>query len=265
MSTLSRFREPLYQIARDAGKAILEIYQDPTRFDVDYKSDKSPLTAADQAANEIIIKGLKALPDGFPIISEESKMLDYDVRREFEYCWLVDPLDGTKEFIKRNDEFTVNIALVKSGQSVVGLIYVPVTGACYFAAQDEGAWRLDCEPAIRLTCASFDITQSGLRVLCSRSHLSPATQDYVNQLNDPVLVPQGSALKFTVMAEAKGDIYPRIGPTMEWDTAAAHILLNEAGGEIIEFASGKPLRYNKESLLNPDFIAYGNGQLESGE
>ena len=261
MTRLSRFKDPLYKIARNAGVAILKIYEDPSLFNVDYKSDKSPLTAADKAANDIIIDGLKALPEKYPIISEESKKQDYEIRKQFEYCWLVDPLDGTKEFIKRNDEFTVNIALVKSGQPVVGLIYVPVSGACYFAALGEGAWRLDVDPELRLKCASFDINQAGLRVLCSRSHLSEATQDYVDQLDAAVLVPQGSALKFTVMAEGEGDIYPRIGPTMEWDTAAAHILLNEAGGEIIEFASGKPLKYNKESLLNPDFIAFGDGQL----
>ena len=174
---------------------------------------------------------------------------------------MVDPLDGTKEFIKRNGEFTINIALIKNGKPVVGLLYVPVTGACYFAAEDEGAWRIDGQREIQLECAPFNVENPGLRVLCSRSHLSPATQEYVDRLDAAVLVPQGSALKFTVMAEGKGDIYPRIGPTMEWDTAAAHILLNEAGGEIVEFASGKPLTYNKHSLLNPDFIAYGDGAL----
>lgn len=239
----------------------MEIYRDPSLFDVDYKSDKSPLTAADKASNEVILEGLKQLPDNYPIISEESKTQPYEERKLYDYCWLVDPLDGTKEFIKRNGEFTVNIALVKAGKPVVGLIYVPVSGQCYFAASGEGTWRLDEEGDVRLNCASFSLDQPGLRVLCSRSHLSPATQEYVDKLDAPVLVPQGSALKFTVMAEGKGDLYPRIGPTMEWDTAAAHILLNEAGGEIVEFASGRPLRYNKHSLLNPDFIAYASGSI----
>ncbi|MBK8505301.1 MAG: 3'(2'),5'-bisphosphate nucleotidase CysQ [Saprospiraceae bacterium] len=260
--TLGTLKDPLYQIAKDAGAAILEIYQDPSLFEVDYKSDASPLTAADRAANDIIIEGLKRLPEGFPIISEESKMIPYEERKHFDYCWLVDPLDGTKEFIKRNGEFTVNIALVKSGDPVAGIIYVPVTGACYFAAQEFGAWRLDKEADKALQCKPFDIKQSGLRVLCSRSHLSSATKEYVDRLNNPSLVPQGSSLKFTVMAEGDGDVYPRIGPTMEWDTAAAHALLNEAGGGIVEFATGKPLTYNKPSLLNPDFVAFGKGSIE---
>jgi 3'(2'), 5'-bisphosphate nucleotidase len=258
---LDTLKDPLHQIARKAGAAILEIYQDPSLFDVDYKSDASPLTAADRAANDIILDGLKKLPDLFPIISEESKMIPYDERRHFDYCWLVDPLDGTKEFIKRNGEFTVNIALVKSGDPVAGLIYVPVTGACYFAFQNGGAWRLDSEVDKALHCKPFNIKQSGLRVLCSRSHLSLATKEYVDRLDNPTLVPQGSSLKFTVMAEGDGDVYPRIGPTMEWDTAAAHALLNEAGGGIVEFATGKPLTYNKPSLLNPDFVAFGNGLI----
>ncbi|MCB0686283.1 MAG: 3'(2'),5'-bisphosphate nucleotidase CysQ [Saprospiraceae bacterium] len=261
MTALSKFKTPLKEIVQQAGAAILDIYHDPSRFDVDYKSDKSPLTAADKASNEIIIKGLSRLPEGYPIISEESTKQPYESRKLYDYCWLVDPLDGTKEFIKRNGEFTINIALVKLGRPVAGIIYVPVTGACYFAADGEGAWRLDDDREVQLQCATFSLQQSGLRVLCSRSHLSEATQEYVAKLTEPVLVPQGSALKFTVMAEGEGDIYPRIGPTMEWDTAAAHILLNEAGGEIVEFASGKPLTYNKESLLNPDFVAYGKGKI----
>ena len=136
---LGTLRDPLYQIARDASEAILQIYQDPSLFEVDYKSDASPLTAADRAANDIIVEGLKKLPEGFPIISEESKMIPYDERKHFDYCWLVDPLDGTKEFIKRNGEFTVNIALVKSGNPIAGIIYVPVTGACYFAGKRSGS------------------------------------------------------------------------------------------------------------------------------
>ncbi|NND32049.1 MAG: 3'(2'),5'-bisphosphate nucleotidase CysQ [Saprospiraceae bacterium] len=254
-------RESLYAIVKDAGAAILEIYQNPDFFDVDYKSDKSPLTAADKAANDIIIKGLSNLPDKIPIISEESKLLPYQDREHYHYCWLVDPLDGTKEFIKRNDEFTVNIALIKDGNPVLGIIYVPVGGACYFAYKGGGAFRIDGTEDIRLKCDDFIINEHGLRVLCSRSHLSEATQEYLNQLTEPKLVPQGSSLKFTVIAEGKGDVYPRIGPTMEWDTAAAHIILQEAGGNIVEFATGQPLRYNKPSLLNPDFIAFGNGQI----
>ncbi len=259
--TLTRFKDPLYAIVREAGEAILQIYSDPALFDVDYKSDKSPLTAADSASNEIILKGLTSLSEDFPIISEESKTLPYEERRTYDYCWLVDPLDGTKEFIKRNDEFTINIALVRAGKPVVGILYIPVTGACFFGAKGEGAYRIDGETEVRLQCRPFEIGQSGLRVLCSRSHLSAATQEYVDKLDNPVLVPQGSALKFTVMAEGKGDVYPRIGPTMEWDTAAAHILLEEAGGGIVEFATGRPLVYNKPSLLNPDFVAFGKGNI----
>ncbi len=259
---LTQFKEPLCGIVKEAGEAILKIYEDPTLFEVDYKSDNSPLTAADRAANDIIITGLQLLPEVFPIISEESKMLSYEERSTYEYCWLVDPLDGTKEFIKRNGEFTINIALVEKKKPVLGIIYVPVTGACYFAAKGKGAFRIGQGSDTLLECRPFDLNQPGLRVLCSRSHLSEATREYVDRLNKPVLVPQGSALKFTVMAEGNGDIYPRIGPTMEWDTAAAHILLEEAGGGIVEFATGRPLIYNKPSLLNPDFIAFGRGSID---
>ena len=260
-SDLESLKKPLYGIVKAAGASILEIYRNPDLFNIDYKSDKSPLTAADKAANDIIIDGLSKLPNVFPIISEESKLLPYEERSHYDFCWLVDPLDGTKEFIKRNDEFTVNIALVKDGKPVVGIIYVPVSGASYFASLGSGTFRIDGGEENRLACDQFNIEQRGLRVLCSRSHLSPATQEYLNQLSEPQLVPQGSSLKFTVIAEGSGDVYPRIGPTMEWDTAAAHIILQEAGGNVVEFATGQPLVYNKPSLLNPDFIAYGNGQV----
>ncbi|MCL4128861.1 UNVERIFIED_CONTAM: hypothetical protein GTU68_007646, partial [Idotea baltica] len=246
-------------IARAAGKAILEIYNNPSLFAVDYKADKSPLTAADKAANEIICSGLMKLTPEIPIISEENKELPFEQRREYSYCWLVDPLDGTKEFIKRNGEFTVNIALILEGAPVLGVLYIPINDLCYFAAKDLGAFRLEEGGDVKLTCPTFDISQSGLRVLCSRSHLNEETQNFVDALTDPVLIPKGSALKFSVVAEGEGDVYPRIGPTMEWDTAAAHILLEEAGGGLFEFETRKPLTYNKASLLNPNFVAFGKG------
>jgi len=256
---LIALKTPLENIAKAAGKAILEIYNNPALFDVDYKADDSPLTAADKAANEIICNSLMSLTPDIPIISEENKELPYEQRGEFTYCWLVDPLDGTKEFIKRNGEFTVNIALVLDGAPVLGVLYVPISGLCYFAAKDFGAFRLEEPKDVRLTCLPFEINQSGLRVLCSRSHLNAETQQFVDALSEPVLVPKGSALKFSVVAEGAGDVYPRIGPTMEWDTAAAHIILEEAGGGIVEFETRKPLTYNKPSLLNPNFVAFGKG------
>ena len=144
---------------------------------------------------------------------------------------------------------------------VLGILYIPITNECFFGAKGHGAYKLESDDDVRLTCADFNIADEGLRVLCSRSHLSPATQDYLDKLRNPQLVPKGSALKFTVIAEGAGDVYPRIGPTMEWDTAAAQIILEEAGGGIVEFASGKNMTYNKESLLNPDFVAFGKGDI----
>jgi len=258
---LLKLYSPLLTIAKQASQSILSIYDDPDRFNVQIKKDDSPLTAADQASNDIICAGLQNIDAGIPIISEENKQIPFEERSTYNYCWMVDPLDGTKEFVKRNGEFTINIALIEDGAVVLGLMHIPVTAETYFASKGDQAHKERDGKREIIKCRTFDNQAKGLGMVCSRSHLSTATNDYVDKYHDPVLVPRGSALKFTVIAQGDADIYPRLGPTMEWDTAAAQIILESAGGQVLDFESRKPLRYNKENLLNPNFIAFGQGSL----
>ncbi len=251
--------QEVVKIARQAGAAIMAIYGNED-FGVELKADESPLTLADKAANELICTGLERLPVQYPIVSEENKAIPYAERRGFEYNWLVDPLDGTKEFIKRNGEFTVNIALVHRGAPVLGVVHIPCFRETYWAVKGEGAyWERegDTQP---IQAASFRLSDPGLNVVCSRSHLNADTQAFIDQLHAPNLVARGSALKFLILARGEAHLYPRLGPTMEWDTAAAQAVLEEAGGKVIDEETKKPLRYNKESLRNPYFIAYGRLQ-----
>ncbi len=257
---LSSLIVPLKKIAQEAGEAILEVYQSATSFEVEEKKDLSPLTVADKKSNAVICDGLETLVVKYPIVSEENKAIPYDIRKDFNRFWLVDPLDGTKEFIKRNGEFTVNIALVEKGRPVLGIVYAPVLDEMYWAVKGEGAFLEKEGRTSKLKAASFQLTDSGLRVVCSRSHLNPDTQAYVDQLNEPDLVPKGSSLKFLILAKGEAHAYPRLGPTMEWDTGAAQIVLEEAGGLVLNNEDMKPLTYNKESLLNPYFLAYGDLQ-----
>lgn len=245
------------EIARQAGQVILDIYKKSEGVEIERKSDNSPLTIADKAANKVICDGLEKLDFQFPIISEENKEIPYSERKDYKYNWLVDPLDGTKEFIKRNGEFTVNIALIKSGQPVMGIVYAPVLDEMYWALKGEGAYLIKDGKETRISASEFNMTDEGLRVVCSRSHLNQGTQDFVDALNDPELVSKGSSLKFLILAKGEAELYPRIAPTMEWDTGAAQVVLEEAGGKVIDEETKQPLRYNKENLLNPFFIAYG--------
>jgi 3'(2'), 5'-bisphosphate nucleotidase len=247
----------LLEIARKAGAAILEIYHSDADFGVEAKSDDSPLTQADRAANEIICRGLEALPLKIPIISEENKLLSYAERKDWHQCWLVDPLDGTKEFIKKNGDFTINIALVESGQVVAGVVGVPAQDELYWAVKGEGAYLIKNEVETPIEAAAFSQTDSNLNIVCSRSHLTPDTEAFITKYHQPNLVSRGSALKFLLLAKGEAHVYPRIAPTMEWDTAAAQIILEEAGGKVLDFETGKPMRYNRENLLNPSFVAYG--------
>lgn len=249
---------PLIKIVEDASAAILEIYHAAGDIEIQKKGDDSPLTLADQKANEIIIAGLEKLTLQFPIISEEKKLVSYETRSAYEHYWLVDPLDGTKEFIKRNGEFTVNIALIKGDKPVFGIISVPVQDKVYYAIKNKGAFRVENGETTRLKASSYKMTDKGLRVVTSRSHLNDATKNYVAQMDEPQFVPMGSSLKFLVVAEGKADVYPRYGLCMEWDTGAAQIILEEAGGSVLHVDTNKPLVYNKENLLNPFFIANGN-------
>jgi len=244
-------------IAREAGAAILEVYHKTGNIQVDHKADDSPLTLADQAANKVICAGLEQLDQLFPIISEENKLVDYEVRKKYDHYWLVDPLDGTKEFIKRNGEFTVNIALIHHQMPVMGVVYAPVLDEMYWAAKGEGAFLSSATEDRQLEANAFKLTDKDLRVVCSRSHLNESTQSFVDALDSPQLVATGSSLKFLIIAMGNAHLYPRLAPTMEWDTAAAQIVLEEAGGKVLDNDTRAPLRYNKENLLNPYFIASG--------
>lgn len=258
MDLYQKLLPEICKIAIKAGEKILEIYHSDMDFGVEAKADDSPLTIADQQANQVIVDGLKQLEDQFPIISEENKVLSYDVRKEYDHFWLVDPLDGTKEFIKKNGEFTVNIALVKGNRSVLGVVFTPVTGELFYASKGNGAFKTVDKETKSISSNAFSMTDKNLRVICSRSHLNEETQAFVDELNEPELVSKGSSLKFLMLAEGKAELYPRIAPTMEWDTGAAQIILEEAGGTVFQYESKDPLEYNKENLLNPYFIASAN-------
>ncbi len=249
----------LIEIVTAASDKILAIYKDETKFhQVEAKADNSPLTLADQAAHLSIVKGLSALTPGIPILSEEGKEIAIEERKKWTSFWLVDPLDGTKEFIKRNGEFTVNIALIEEGKPVVGIVHIPVSNETYYAYKGGGAFKkVGHSAAFPIHAASFRRTDTELRIVCSRSHLSKEVTAYVSQFDRPEKLSMGSSLKFMLIAEGKADIYPRLAPTMEWDTGAAHIIVEEAGGKVLKHEVNEPLTYNKDHLLNPYFIAFG--------
>lgn len=250
--------------AISGSKQILDIYRE--EIDVAFKEDKSPLTLADRNAHDAICKVLKAT--GLPVLSEEGKKIPYEVREKWDRFWMVDPLDGTKEFIKRNDEFTVNIALISKQQAVMGIILVPVSGLLYFASRQAGAFKISLTDIkdsslenLMKNAESMPLPVSPLKVTVvgSRSHLSPETTDYIQNLlkkqPDLDFVSIGSSLKMCLVAEGKAHIYPRFGPTMEWDTAAGQAIVEIAGGKVLQADSGDPVLYNKPDLLNPWFVA----------
>lgn len=253
----NQFIPQLLDIAKRAGDAILEIYHQSEGIVIDRKADDSPLTEADRAANAIICEGLEKLSIVYPIISEENKAIAYEERKNFEHYWLVDPLDGTKEFIKRNGEFTVNIALVNGNRPILGVVYAPCLEEMYWAVKGEGAYCKKSGETQKLQANQFQLSDANLQLICSRSHLNEATQNFVADFKTPELVSKGSSLKFLLLAKGEAHIYPRLAPTMEWDTGAAQIILEESGGKVIRADDKTPLSYNKENLLNPYFIAYG--------
>jgi 3'(2'), 5'-bisphosphate nucleotidase len=242
-------------IARQAGDRILEVYQ--TDFDVEHKADDSPLTRADLASHRSIVAALQALTPDWPILSEEASELPYETRRQWQRYWLVDPLDGTKEFIKRNGEFTVNIALIEAGYPSLGVVHVPVQNITFAAAEGIGAFRqVDDQTAAQIRVRS--LSDGPVGVVGSRSHPSEQLAGYLNRLGAHEMIPMGSSLKFCVVAEGRADLYPRLGPTSEWDTAAAQCVVEQAGGQVTDTAMQR-LRYNsKESLLNPYFLVFGD-------
>jgi len=257
MINLDSLVKDINKIAIDAGKVILEIYDASKDIEYTKKDDNSPLTKADGAANTVICDSLEQLEVVYPILSEENKEIPYAERSTFDRFWVVDPLDGTKEFIKRNGEFTVNIALVEDGKPILGVVYTPVTEELFYAVKGSGAFKIHSGETTKLSVNQFSKSDAGLRLVCSRSHLNEETQTFVDQYETPDLVSKGSSLKFMILAMGDADIYPRLAPTMEWDTCAAQIVLEEAGGQVINKETMQPLAYNKENLLNPHFIAIG--------
>jgi len=239
-----------------AGEAILAVYANPDRFNTQHKADDSPLTDADLAANAILVERLAELTPDIPILSEESRHAPWSERRHWQSCWVVDPLDGTREFLKRNDEFTVNVALVKHHEPVLGVVLAPALGKAYFAAAGEGAWRQlgDQDPQpIRVVDRKEG---QSWRVVGSRSHSTPAVDAFVQRLGAAELVSMGSSLKLCLIADGSADVYPRLGPTSEWDTCAAQAVVEQAGGQVLDAETGQTLRYNaRETLLNPHFVA----------
>lgn len=242
-------------IAEEAGRRILEIYA--TDFQVTRKNDASPLTAADMAAHNAIISGLERLTPGIPVLSEESATIPYETRAAWRLYWLIDPLDGTREFVKRNGEFTVNIALIEDHVPILGVIQVPVSGLVYCAARGAGAKK----QAAGGDFESIHVRALGagpVMVAGSRSHRGELLDGYLSRLGPHDLISMGSSLKTCLVAEGRADLYPRLGPTSEWDTAAAHCVVLEAGGRITDTMM-QPLRYNtKDSLLNPHFFVFGD-------
>ena len=234
----------------------MQVYdQDTTQVEI--KEDDSPLTKADRESNTIICDRLEGLAVQYPVLSEERNIFPYAERRKFDAFWLVDPLDGTKEFISRNGEFTVNIALIEGDKPVLGVVYVPFTREMFYAAAGKGAfWEKDGSSGA-LHVREFSMQDKGLKVLCSRSQPDPETREFIDRLQEPYSVSRGSALKFMMIAAGDAQLYPRLAPTMEWDVAAAQCIVEEAGGFVVDFHAGTPLRYNKKSLVNPAFLAGG--------
>lgn len=255
--------------ALKAGTEIMKIYTDPKAdFGIEMKADNSPLTVADRKSHAVIAEALAVTP--YPVLSEEGKAIPVEERRKWDELWVVDPLDGTKEFIKRNGEFTVNIAYVKKGCPMGGVIYIPVKRQLYFADMDLGAYRVDdiSDMTEYTTIDSLlsvahrlpepENRHDNFVIVASRSHLTPETQEYISKMkekhDDVTTVSSGSSLKLCLVAEGKADVYPRFAPTMEWDTAAGHAIVKASGGEVYQTGKDVPLQYNKESLLNPWFI-----------
>lgn len=250
-------RAPVIALAEAAGRAIMAVYA--AEFAVESKDDRSPLTDADLASHRLLVAGLEALTPDIPVLSEESAALDPAVRRSWPRLWLVDPLDGTREFVKKNGEFCVCIALVERGTPVLGVVHSPVSGVTWSAAAGEGAWRREAgadDVALGAQQPSREAQDGvGLRVAASRSHLDARTAALLERLPRPERVTMGSALKFGLLAEGRLDLYPRFGPTFEWDTAAGQCLVEAVGGAVLDL-DGRPLRYNqRDTLLNGDFLA----------
>ncbi len=255
--SVTPFVEPVLEIARAAGREILDVYS-AGGGDVTHKQDSSPLTEADLRAHRLIVRELSQLTPGWPVLSEEASDIDFATRSSWNRYWLVDPLDGTREFVSRNGEFTVNIALVEDHRPTFGVVHVPVRDTDYWGQPGMGAWRrvgAAARSAIRVT----QTLGPAVRIAGSRSHRGNSLEGFLAGVGAHEFVEMGSSLKFCLIAEGGADVYPRLGPTSEWDTAAGHAVLGGAGGVVLRL-DGTPLTYNtRDSLLNPHFLAYGSG------
>lgn len=259
MSITRELRESVIAIAREAAADILAVYEGA--FDVEHKDDRSPLTAADLASHRRIVAGLQAVTPEIPVLSEESRAIDIAQRGSWTRFWLVDPLDGTREFIKRNGEFTVNIALIEDGVATFGVIQQPVGGGLWHGTRGAGAFRRDADSDVDAGIHVRKPASAPLRIAASRSHRDARTQALLDALGGSEAVGCGSSLKFCRIAEGELDLYPRFGPTSEWDTAAGQAILEAAGGAVLD-PRGRPFRYNqRDTLLNGDFIAFGDVAL----
>lgn len=245
-------------LAREAGRTILEVYA--SSFSVQEKQDRSPLTEADLRSEKLILAGLKRIAPEIPVLSEESAQAPYSTRRTWGRLWVVDPLDGTKEFVQRNGEFTVNIALVDNQRPVLGIVHAPVLERTYYASEGVGAFRSDAQAAGK----PIRVAKRGtapLRVVGSRSHRGSSLDAFLARVGPHELVEVGSSLKLCLVAEGQADVYPRLGPTSEWDTAAGQCVLEQAGGHVLKL-DGEPLEYNRENTLNPNFIGFADADTD---
>ena len=232
--------------AEEASKEILEVYN-AGDFQAEWKHDNSPLTIADKRAHTRIVSVLAET--SLPVLSEEGSIVPYEIRKKWDFFWLVDPLDGTKEFLKRNGEFTVNIALIHQGVPVLGVVVIPVLNEVYYGASSLGAYLKINNQEMRLPHRTpADLTKPGIRVVASRSHMSEETKNFIDQLASPTLLSSGSSIKFMLLASGKADVYARFAPTMEWDTAASHAIINSVGLRVYQTDGKQELVYNKENL-----------------
>jgi len=257
MSNYKKFIEELIIISKDAGNAILDVYNSKNQdFGINYKSDNSPLTIADKASNDVICKNLMRITPKIPILSEEGKTIEYTERKEWDTFWLIDPLDGTKEFIKKNGEFTVNIALIENGCPVLGVVHAPFLNITWYGSLNLGSYMIKNKKKISINVESPQ-DDTTIKVVSSRSHSNnPKLENFLKNIDNHELVKMGSSIKICLVADGSAHLYPRFGPTMEWDTAAAHAVVKYAGGNILDLKTDTELIYNKESLLNPEFLVH---------
>lgn len=252
-----KLRNSIFDLLIKAGDKIMTYYRSET-FETFQKEDKSPVTTADLASDEVISRGLAALTPSWKVISEEKALPEQKEQKQTDYFWILDPLDGTKEFLHRTDEFSINLALIHGKEVVAGYIYLPVFKEMYYGVKGHGAYQhIDHSEEKRLHVNSFSLADENLKVVTSRNHIDDGTRVYLEKLNNPNLISMGSALKFINIANGKADYYPRMIQIMEWDTAAGQIIIEEAGGSLVNANTGEPLTYNKPGMINPYFIASG--------